>query len=343
MATKKKKIIIIIVLGTLIVGVFLAIKFRTTMQKNSKTQTTFTVKKETFSNIIEVSGIIAAAQSQTLKVAGAGTIENVFVKEGDIVKKGQKMIQLNDFEQKYNLERLDYEIAQKKINGAKKELSLLAAQREMLVDQLKNRQVVAMFDGIVAQLSIATGDYLEAKDTVGTIINREYLTATVEVAESDVLRLALDQSVSLIFPAYKGKTVNGKVISWPSVARITSSGATVVDARIRVENPPAEILPNYSFTGKIEISEPQSVLIVENQAVGSDEKGSFVIRVDNAQGTGQDNEKIYVSVDAYERNFVKINDTLKEGDVLKSLKVAELGMNFSEGAAPQRGQQRGAR
>lgn len=48
----------------------------------------YTVREETFKNIIEITGNVSAAASQDLKAAGSGSVTAVYVKEGDFVKKG---------------------------------------------------------------------------------------------------------------------------------------------------------------------------------------------------------------------------------------------------------------
>ena len=80
------------------------------------------------------------------------------------------------------------------------------------------------------QLSVSEGDVVEAKDEVGTIINRDYMSASVEIVENDVHKLKKGQIVKFTFPAYEDLEVTGYVDSFPAVGRITSRGATVVDA-----------------------------------------------------------------------------------------------------------------
>ena len=277
------------------------------------TAQSYTVIKEVYENAIDISGTVEAAESQTLQAAGAGTVEAVYVQEGDIVKEGDILLELNKSEQQYNLEKQDYDIAQKRINGSAREVELMETQRDMLLDKLEDRQVIAMFDGVVASLKIAEGDVLEAKDSVGTLINRDYLTATIEVVETDVGSLKIGQIVYLTFPAYEKETVMATVLSWPSVARVTSSGSTVVDVEIKIENPPTEILPNYSFIGEIEISPTEEMLLVENEAIGKDDTGVFA-EVILKDGT---NERREIEVTPYSRTHMQIISGLKEGETLK--------------------------
>ena len=283
---------------------------------------TYTVIKETYENVIDVSGNIEAAQTQTLQCAADGTVTDVFVKEGDQVQKGQILIQFKNSEEKYNLAKQNYDIEQKRITGAMKEVALMEIQREMINEELKDRQVIAMFDGIIADLDAAPGDVFENTDELGTLINRDYLKAEIEVVETDVSKLKKGQDVELTFPAYSGGSVEGTLVSWPAVGTISDSGATVVDAEVRIYDPPEEILPEYSFTGKIEVSEPTSVLLVERYAVNSNKNGAYVEVLDE-NGSYAKRE---VNVVPYDTTYVKIvGGDLEEGNVLKAQKENKSG------------------
>lgn len=312
--TKKSKKALIITLSVvvlLVVGAFIA---RGINKNSSAISTNYTVKKETYENTIEISGNISAAEEQTMQAAGDGTVQKVYVKAGDYVKKGQIIIELDAVEQKYNLAKHEYDIQQTKISGSKRELELMESQKQVLESKIMDRMVIAYFDGIIVSLSVSEGDVVEAKDTVGTIINRDYMSAEVEIVENDVYKLKQNQVVDFTFPAYPDLVVKGYVESFPAVGRITSRGATVVDAVVRIDNPPEQILPNFSFTGKIEITEPKDLLIVERYAIGHKYGKAFVQKV-LENGSLQEAD---VQVEQYNKNYVSILSGLAEGDVLKA-------------------------
>lgn len=315
---KKRKTVITIVLILIVIGVgacFLRGKLNTKpVQQNIK----YTVRKETSENIIEISGNISAANEQKMQASGSGTIKAIHVKEGQKVKEGQLLIELDSTSEEYNLAKQDYDIQQKTITGARKEVELMKKQREMLVKKLEDRKVYARFDGVVAQLKVSEGDIVVAQDDLGTILDRSYLSATVEVVETDAGKLKIDQKVHFEFPAYE-ENLNGYVLSYPSVSRITNRGATVVDVEVRIDNPPQEILPGYSFTGKIEISEPEELLLVEQLAIGY-ESGKPFAEIE----TGETTQRVEVSVEPYNSMYVKVLGGLKEGDVLKQQSLTRM-------------------
>lgn len=308
---KRKKVVkiffIILFLGAILAGGLVGLRFL--LNKESGEVPVYQVRKETYENIIEISGTVAAAQEQTLQALSAGTVLGVFVKAGDSVKKGDVLIQLDDTTEQYNLAKHDYDMATKRITGSVKEIKLMETQRLSLLQKIADRQVVATFDGVIADLDVAVGDSLEAKDSVGTIVNIDYLTAEVEVAETDVSKLKVGQPVILSFPAYSKNTITGKVVSWPAIGEITSRGATIVNAKIRIDDYPSEILPNFSFTGKIQIEEPVDYLVVERYAIGYEDKKPYVVLEKNG-------EKLAVKVQPYGMDYVKVLEGLKGGERL---------------------------
>lgn len=283
---------------------------KTLIASSKKDNTVYTVKKETYENVIEIAGTVAAAEQQTLQALSAGTVLGVYVQKGDKVKEGDIIIQLDDTEQEYNLAKLDYSMASSRVSGSQMELALQKKQRLSLLQKIEDRKVKATFNGIIADLDVSVGDSLEAKDSVGILVNVDYLIAEVEIAETDVSKLKTGQKVEFTFPAYDG-TVEGSVVSWPAIGEVTSRGATVVKVKIRIDEYPEEILPNFSFTGKIRITDPVENLIVESYAVARENGQAYVQLASRG-------EKINVKVSSYGNGYVKIEEGLSGGEVLKA-------------------------
>ena len=329
----KSKFVKMLVICVIILICVFAVAFliRNSKKTENKDNQTFIVRSEVFENVIEISGNISAAESQILQAAGEGTVQKVYVKEGDFVKKGQVIMELDAVEQRYNLAKHEYSMEQTRINGAQRELELMEHQRQVLKNKITDRMVTAYFDGIIVQLSVSEGDVVEAKDEVGTIINRDYMTADVEIVENDVHKLKKGQIVKFTFPAYEDLEVTGYVDSFPAVGRITSRGATVVDAVVKIDNPPEEILPNFSFTGEIEITPPKNYLVVERSAIGHRGGKSFAEKI-MPDGSVQ---AVDVQIEPYGFEFVNVISGLEEGDVLKNqgggLKSGKLRTNSQRG------------
>lgn len=371
--SRKFKLIIILVV---IAGAAGFAALRVVFRRSAAEAQTWTVRSETFTNIIEIAGTISAAKEQKLQAAGTGTVTAVFVTEGDTIRSGDRILKLDDAEQRYNLAKLDYDIAQRQISGSPRELALMRTQRDVLIQRIKDREIIANFNGVIAEFTAAVGDVFEAKDSVGVIVDRSYLTATVEVAETDAPKLRAGQKVTLKFPALANEPVEGRVFSFPAMAAKSNRGASVVKAEIRVDDPPDLILPNYSFTGEIEISPPVTLLLVERWAIGWEDVGGAerenaaareggikregsARRESGAKREGNagrevtalesrtafvekinpdgGTERTAVQVEPYGAEFVKIISGLAEGDVLKTQQRQRVS-----GGARQTRQQNGA-
>ena len=201
MAKKKnrwlKLLLILIVSVVVIIGALSVVKKLLAAKKLNNT--TYKVREEIYENAIDIAGTVSAAQKQTLQALSDGTVVAVNVKQGDVVKKGDVIIQLDDTTQKYNLAKHDYDMQTTLITGAARQYQLMKTQRDALVQKVEERKVTATFDGIIADIDVAVGDSLEAKDSVGTIVDVSYLTADVEISETDVSKLAVGQTVEFTF------------------------------------------------------------------------------------------------------------------------------------------------
>lgn len=300
-------IFFLLFIAALAVGLYFARKY---LSNKNKAVVTYTVTEEIYRNVIDISGTIKAAHSQTLQALSDGTVIAVNVKQGDTVKKGDIILQLDDTTQRYNLERHLLNMQTTRITGSAKEYELMKTEKASLEQKINERKVTATFDGIIAAISASVGDSLAAKDSIGTLVDTSYLTAEVEVAETDVASLAVGQKVEFTFPAYRSGKVYGYVVSWPAIGETTSRGATIVKAKVRIDEYPPVILPNFSFSGSIEVAPDEKYLLVNSLAVGREAGKAFVVK------NGSE-EKIQVSVQNFGGGYVKITGgNIKAGDVL---------------------------
>jgi efflux transporter, RND family, MFP subunit len=312
MATKtqhkrfKKRFVIIPII---IVGVLFFI-FKPKAKQEEKLPP-LTVTREISVNKIPISGYISAARTQILESPGEGLVESVPVKEGQKVREGDIIFKLDDSEQRYNLANQEFAMRQEEINASPRKLKLLREQYDMLKKRLDDRTVRAKFNGVIASLTVTEGAYAVTKNNFGAIVDRSFLKATVEVNEMDAAKLKVNQKVELTFPSQMNTSVEGFVVSYPSIARVSDIGRTVVDTLIQVNNPPDEILPGYSFDGNIIVGETVDVLILETSGLRYVDGEPFVDRITNDK-----TEAVAVKVEPYMDGFVKIISGLNEGDTV---------------------------
>ena len=103
--------------------------------------------------------------------------------------------------------------------------------------------------------------------------------------------------------------MEGYVVGWPAICEVTSRGATVVKVKLRIDDYPEAILPNFSFTGKIEISPTEEYVVVSRYAIGYENKEPYVVLAKGEQ-------KKSVKIQPYGMEYVKVLEGLEGGEVL---------------------------
>ena len=131
----KKRALKIILTSVIAIAVIVAALcvIRLALSTNKIGDTVYTVRKEVFENSVSVAGVVSAAQEQTLQALSDGTVIAVYVKQGDEVKKGDVIIQMDASEQQYNLAKHDYEMETTRITGSARQYNLMQTQRLSLV------------------------------------------------------------------------------------------------------------------------------------------------------------------------------------------------------------------
>ncbi len=164
-------------------------------------------------------GEVRNAESTVLAAGGSGLVTKVNVKEGDAVKRGQVLVQLDDSilraqlrEQESSLERMNVDLEQAKRNAQRfstlsesgaatgVEAEQAVAQRDSLVatatgqeasirrvrEEIAQMRIVAPVDGVVASRNASPGQWLTSGTTAIELASQGALEVHVRVP-SDVL------------------------------------------------------------------------------------------------------------------------------------------------------------
>ncbi len=148
------------------------------------------VKPERLENKLNVTGSVIANESLQLRCESSGKITGIFFEEGDFIKKGKLMVQINDdelkaqraklvttqkllkdteFRQKRLLER--EAISQEEYDRAFTELKGVEADMQVIDAQIARSKVIAPFDGIVGLRLVSLGTYITSSDPIATFYN----------------------------------------------------------------------------------------------------------------------------------------------------------------------------
>lgn len=170
------------------------------------------------------------------------------------------------------------QIAQAQAAGARAKASFANAQI-----QLNDTHVTAPSDGVILQKYVEQGTIItsgQSFNSTGTSIvqlgdiSRMYVD--VQVDESDVASVDLDQKVDITFDAYSTMPFEGKVIKIEPQA-VVDSNVTTVHVRVEVDNsvPSFRLLkPGMNATCEFIVDQKDNVLSIPNEALKTDANGT---------------------------------------------------------------------
>ncbi len=217
------------------------------------------VYESSFTTTIDLSGYVEPYDIQNVILRSTGTVTDVFVSEGDAVKKGDALIAIDNTNQLYEVASLEAEIDKAKLSGSIRDLQLLELRLKSATNKLDYTQAYANFDGVIASVKVSEGDYFDAGSSAMTLIDRSKLKATVEIDEIDMQHIKIGQKADLFFDSYTAGTLVGEVTYIPMIGKYTNQGIAVMEVEITIDDPPPSIAPGYTFEGTI-TSEGETVL-----------------------------------------------------------------------------------
>lgn len=158
-----------------------------------------------------------------------------------------------------------FEVAEATYQSTRAQLNQSRASLQAARDNLAKTRLVSPISGRVVRLAVEEGEvavpgtFSRETGLLMTIADLSVVLAKVQVDETDVVRLAMDDSVEVTVDAYPDTTFVGRVTEVSHSAKLTptetASGSTDravdFDVEVTLENPPQDIRPDLSCTARI--------------------------------------------------------------------------------------------
>jgi HlyD family secretion protein len=187
------------------------------------------------------------------------------------------------------------------------ELKIQALQISLQAAVLK-----APIDGNVTVIDAETGDNVLPGTVSFRIDDLSHLYVDVPIAEIDINRVAVGQSVRMVLDANPNKEYHGTVSSVSRVGTTNAQGAVDFNVTIEVTDADEGIKPGMTVAANIVAKEIQDVLLVPNRAVRLEGgkhnlyilKGNRVVREEVQVGDSSDTESSIAA------GNIKVNDAV---------------------------------
>lgn len=220
---------------------------------------TLTLEPRRLVDVINLPAQVEAFEEVWVKSEVPGQVIDVRVKEGQIVERGQVLVQLDDrdfrarlarIEANYSLARLNYDrtkalvkknlAAPTKLDEIEAQLKDLTAQRNEATLALSRTGIKAPISSLLNELKARKGDFVGVGDPVAQILEIDTVKVTVGVPESDVASVVDLKEADVIIEALGKQRIKGTKIF---LSRQPKTLARLFDLELQVPNPETRILP----------------------------------------------------------------------------------------------------
>jgi len=313
--------------------------------QEEKTVPVFTVnEKDTLIHNSFVADI-QAKKNIEIRSRAAGIMEQIFVNEGQFVKKGQRLFKINDAELKMELSKVaanlkqadaeiriaeievsqlqalyekefvaknELEMSKAKLASAKAKRAYVNAELNAMQQKISFTNIVAPFDGVIDVIPFKDGSLVENGTLLTTLSQLDEVYAYFSIPENVYFELMSHdkmgkyQKIELILPNQEHYEYKGTLKT--AEGEIDPETGSI---RYKVMFPNPNRLIKHGTSGKLVISEKEEdAIIIPQKATFSIQDKTFVFVVDKAQKVKMTN--------------IEIGTTMRESYIVTSgLKIGE--------------------
>jgi RND family efflux transporter MFP subunit len=284
-----------------------------------------------FAHYIELQGKITTENVSIVTPRGmGGQVKAIYVSEGDVVKKGQLLLKLEDGIIQQNIKQVESQLSFAKnifsrqenlwkegigtevqYLSAKNNVESLEKQIDLIKEQLSTTSVYAQVSGIVEDVSIRIGETFMGSPMAGiTIVNPSSMKAVVDVPENYVSKIRKGMPVVVAVPDLN-QSFNSNISLVSEIINVTSR-SFVAESKVSGNK---DLKPNQIAVVKILDHEAKNAIVIPVETVQSDEKGKYVY-VAVLEGNKTVARKRTVSIGEFYDELIEVNAGLVKGDKL---------------------------
>ncbi|MCG9597621.1 efflux RND transporter periplasmic adaptor subunit [Vibrio sp. Isolate25] len=244
-------------------------------------------------------GKIKATDSAALTFSAGEKLKALNFSDGDVVKEGELIAQLDDDQAKAELDKAESSLAlaESKLNRVlallkkqpdsmsaqdveelKQEANLARADFRQKKTDMQNYQLIAPFDGQLTNFTHSVGSRVEAATALVSLIKLDPVEVHYSISQSEVGKAKLGQTVSLTVDAYQDQTFTGTV---NYIAPLVDESSGRVEIHAHLDNPDNALVPGMFAKVSQTVSEEHAEVVVSQTAIETDGDERFVWVVEN--------------------------------------------------------------
>lgn len=287
---------IFIIMGIIVI-VLLIVVFNLNQKSGGEKVEIDVVKRGEVVSKVSADGELKAKSQVDISAETLGRIKKIYYREGDFVKKGSLLIELDDTQAKANYKLSEVRLKQveqvfsrtktlyekgliSKENFENAELNYESAKAtyEQAFDAYRKTKIYAPISGKIMKLNIEEGETAVmgtlnyAGTVLATVADMSRMIAVVKIDETEVPQVKINQEAEVTADAlpdsvFKGIVTKVGLMPITSIATATEK-ATDFEVEIELEDFSESLRPGMNVKTEILTSKKSDVLIVPIQAVG---------------------------------------------------------------------------
>ena len=257
--------------------------------------TAFSLETSKFHHETEIRASVASRKNVLLTAESMGKIENIYVSEGQVVKKGQLLVSLNSEVVQNSIKEIKTQLNLATVLFEKQsslwsqnigtEIQFLQAQNnkesldrklETLKSQLKMSTIIAPFDGVVDKIVAKMGEFSQPGLPMLRLINPESNYLKADIPESLLGKFSVGDMVQIHFPNQNRSEYS--LIS--SIGRVINDQNRTFELEVAMPKVDFVVRPNQVVILRLVDYSNDEAIAVPSKLIQTDNRGSFIYVVE---------------------------------------------------------------
>ncbi len=246
-----------------------------------------------FTHYIELQGKIDALNIAyvTPRNGTGGQVKAIYVKQGDVVKKGQLLLKLDDallihqlttakqqlsfaqdlYKRRKNLwaQQIGSEV---ELVTSKNQMDQMQRQVDFVNEQIELTNVYADISGVADNVSVRLGEFFNGNNQI-RLVNTNELKAVAQVPENYLGKVKVGSNVKVVIPELNNKTIDTKISVTGKTIDATNR-SFYIEAKLPFEK---DFYPNQIALIKIQDYTASNALTIPLNSLQNDENGKYVM------------------------------------------------------------------
>lgn len=291
------------------------------------------VERMSLTDDVQAVGSLRSRQGVVLRPEVSGRIARLGFDDGQRVRRGQVLVQLDDALQRAQLQQAQAQasiagtnlqrnrellaqnfVSQSAVDQTAASLQVAEAQVALAQAQLARMRITAPFDGIVGIRSVNVGDYVkDGADLVG-IEDVSTMLVDFRLPESAISRLKVGLPVEVSLDAMPGRSFSGQVDAID--ATLDANGRSLL-VRARLPNPDGSLRSGLFARARLVLATRVDATVVPEEALVPQGGRQLLIKlVPGPDGKGQVSQRVDARIGLRLPGKVEILEGLVAGDTV---------------------------